>query len=154
MLARVVHEITTPIAGDGSSLSPSTWEATLEKFHRRHNDLYAFDLRHRAIEMLSVTQDVVGVRPWSVQTRDGKSSGIENALKQRRNVCFERDGHARWIETPIYDGARLQSGDSLQGPAVVEETDTTIVLQPGDRAILNKFNVFDVAIDGAVGDAT
>jgi N-methylhydantoinase A/oxoprolinase/acetone carboxylase beta subunit len=34
----------------------------------------------------------------------------------------------------VYDRRRLHSGDWLEGPAIVEQLDTTLVLHPGDRA--------------------
>lgn len=144
------HEITTPIITNGSRLSAAAWEATLERFHRKHKDLYAFDLRHRAIEVLSVSQDVVGIRPWSFQTMDTSAADIKAALKSTRRVCFEKGGEADWLDTPIFDGARLQPGARLEGPLVIEEIDTTIVVQPGDAAFLNGLNVFDVSIGDAM----
>ena len=141
------HEITIPIAANGSGIARSDWETTLEAFHRQHQNLYAFQLRHRPVEMLSLAQNVIGVRPWSIGPRRGAKDGVELVPKAKRTVCFERDGTAAWIATPIYDGEYVQPGDELVGPAVIEEVDTTIVLQPGDHAILNEFDVFDVAID-------
>ena len=37
------------------------------------------------------------------------------------------------VETPVYDGARLRAGDSFHGPAIIEET-TTSVIVPGSYA--------------------
>jgi len=48
-----------------------------------------------------------------------------------RPVSFDGVG---WIETPVYDRARLAAGQRIDGPAVVEQLDATTVLLPGDRA--------------------
>ena len=143
------HEITTPVASSGNGISAEDWDATLENFHRLHRELYAFDLRHRPIEMLSMTQHLIGVRPWAVRAQQRAPNGSNDALKARRRVCFEREGSADWSMTPIYDGTRLRVGDTVRGPAVIEEMDTTVVLQPGDVAVLTGYNVLDVAIDGS-----
>ncbi len=144
------HEIATPIVHNGSGISHGAWRATLERFHEKHQDLYAFQLRHRPIEILSVGQDVIGVRPWSIRKLTRGDGNEDAAVKERRRVCFEADGRAKWTETPIFDGARLKPDARIRGPAVIEEVDTTIVLQPGDDAVLNEYDVFDIAIAGAV----
>ena len=101
------HEIATPIVHNGAGITAEDWRATLERFHRQHQDLYAFQLRHRPIEMLSVAQDVIGIRPWSMHTVSRPGAAVGDAVKDRRRICFEADGLVRWLETPVYDGARL-----------------------------------------------
>ena len=72
-------------------------------------------------------------------------------MKAERQVGFDIAGVARWLKTPIYDGARIRPGAEIAGPAVIEEIDTTIVVQPGDRARLNGFHVFDITIQTEAG---
>lgn len=38
------------------------------------------------------------------------------------------------LETPVFSGERLRPGDRIEGPAIVEEPTTTIVIIPGARA--------------------
>jgi N-methylhydantoinase A/oxoprolinase/acetone carboxylase beta subunit len=40
-----------------------------------------------------------------------------------------------YIETPVYDRYLLQPGSELEGPAIVEERESTVVVPPG-RAIV------------------
>ncbi|MGH2511067.1 MAG: hydantoinase/oxoprolinase family protein, partial [Candidatus Limnocylindrales bacterium] len=51
------------------------------------------------------------------------------ALKRHRSCRFA----GRTVETPIFDGALLRSGDRFDGPAIIEETTTTVVI-PGNYA--------------------
>ena len=146
------HEIEVPMVQRGATLNADDWQATLERFHETHNELYAFDLRgKRRIEVLSVGQELVGVRPWAVPEQDEASSAADDAVKAERQVGFDIAGVARWLKTPIYDGARIRPGAEIAGPAVIEEIDTTIVVQPGDRARLNGFHVFDITIQTEAG---
>ena len=50
------------------------------------------------------------------------------------------------IDTPIFDGSRLRPGQKLVGPAIIEEVDTTIAIQPGDTVLLNAYQVYDIKI--------
>jgi N-methylhydantoinase A len=53
----------------------------------------------------------------------------EAPVKGRRPVWFpEADG---FVETTVYDRARLAVGDHLAGPAVIEEEGSTLVVGPG-----------------------
>ena len=56
------------------------------------------------------------------------ASGTDDMLKGRRPVYF--DGAGDFIETAIYDRERLRVGAVVAGPALVEGTDTTIVVPP------------------------
>ena len=49
------------------------------------------------------------------------------------------------MPTPIYWGERLQAGNSIQGPAIIQVPVTTIVVHPGQRARLDPYG--NVLID-------
>lgn len=37
----------------------------------------------------------------------------------------------RWYDTPIHDRSRLEPGTVIEGPAIIEQADTTTVIEPG-----------------------
>lgn len=55
---------------------------------------------------------------------------VEDALLDQRPVHFG----GRWMDTPIYDRARLPLDAVVDGPAIFEQLDTTTVVTPDDRA--------------------
>ncbi len=55
------------------------------------------------------------------------------ALAQRRAYMA-----GAWRDTPVYDREALRPGESLMGPAIVTESTSTIVLEPGWRARLTE----------------
>ncbi len=58
------------------------------------------------------------------------------ALKGRRDVDFALEGvHA----SDIYDGEKLMPSMALDGPAVIEDPGTTIVVHPGDAARMDAY---------------
>jgi N-methylhydantoinase A len=54
----------------------------------------------------------------------------------RRKVWFSAK-HAD--DTPVYDRATLKPGDKIEGPAVIEQLDSTTLLFPGDRAVVDPY---------------
>ena len=63
-------------------------------------------------------------------------------------MYFDETGD--FAETPIYDRARLEGGASIGGPAVIEQTDTTVLVPPGASARLDHY--LNIIID--VGSAS
>ena len=60
-----------------------------------------------------------------------------------RDVYWEPDGFRR---TDIYDGAALDTGADLIGPAIVEMSVTTIVVQPGQSARVDDYGSFVITV--------
>ena len=135
-----VHELATPM---------DTLDGTAQRFHDLHRSRYAFSMPEKPVEILAVRQDVVGKRGWEIPVFPvSPKADSSAAIKARRPVCFAAGaGSFVWIDTPIYDAAKLAPGHELLGPAVIEAVDTTIVLQPGDRCRLNQYQVFEITID-------
>jgi len=55
------------------------------------------------------------------------------ALKGRRPLYFGTLG--RFVEAPVYDRAGLPTGFIVDGPALIEEAASTLLLPPGARAV-------------------
>jgi N-methylhydantoinase A len=76
---------------------------------------------------------VIGKRPGidlAALMRGEKARDVAAAKVGTRDVWFERGG---WAATPIYARDRLPLDLTLVGPAIIEQLDTTIVVEPGDR---------------------
>jgi N-methylhydantoinase A len=56
---------------------------------------------------------------------------------------------AGFVETTVYDRARLQPGAEVRGPAVVEEEGSTLVIGPGGVARVAKSGNLVVTLPGA-----
>ncbi len=142
-----VHELPSPLPVDVDMTA--ALQRSVAAFHALHRQRYAFDMPQKPVEMLAVRQEVIGTRAWEVPRYD-IVDGVDpaSAVKARRKVCFAVDDAASWIDTPIYDGARLVPGQSFAGPAIIEEADTTIALQPGDVLRLNHYQVYEIDVGG------
>jgi N-methylhydantoinase A len=140
-----VHELPTPMPVDGEM--GDALGKTVNAFHTLHRQRYAFNMPQKPVEILAVRQDVVGTRDWDVPVHDiADDPDPADAIKASRKVCFTtKDGFA-WLDTPIYDGSKLRPGHAFAGPAIVEEADTTIALQPGDSLRLNRYHVFEIDV--------
>ncbi len=60
----------------------------------------------------------------------GRATRLSDALRHRRQAWFA-DG---WRDTPVYARERIPLDTAIEGPAILDQLDTTIVLEPGDVA--------------------
>jgi N-methylhydantoinase A len=117
---------------------------TAKRFHDAHEKRFGYsyrDVREAAIgrhvvEWVNLRVTGVGpierprLREWP--RGDGRP---ERALTGRRDVRF--DGRAS--PCPVYARERLQPGDALTGPAIIEEYGSTTVVFPGLSAEVDRF---------------
>src|SRR5262249_1679989 len=75
------------------------------------------------------------IKAERVQRSDGA-----HALKGQRDVYFQEA--RKFVSTRVYYVSKMQQGDELDGPAIIETPVTTIVVNPKDRATMDEyFNV-------------
>jgi len=51
-----------------------------------------------------------------------------------------------FVDTPIYDGTAVAVGARVDGPALIEEPFTVVVLAPGDTATLDEHGNYDITV--------
>jgi N-methylhydantoinase A len=121
------HEIEIPLP---SALKSSRdLAAVLKAFHARHNELYTFRLPNRQVEFLTFWLRATASQPLSLRMmpiKRGKTIPKE-AFKRQRRCLFGK----HWVETSCFDGERLLAGNTVPGPAIIEEEATTVVVPPG-----------------------
>jgi len=134
-----LNEVTTPVpSGALDDEAVAEVGATFEALYAR---LYGAGSGFREAGMQFITYRVRGVGrlPFAPVIPDSAPAGrpdATEALKARRPVCLDLD--TGFVDTPIYDYARLGAGHVLTGPAVVEVPTTTVVVPPGTEAELDR----------------
>lgn len=111
-------------------LDAAALEALAEDFHRFYDRRYGY--RAPEIPIFVSTLSVVGFgaqRPIVLPAESApEGGGIERAEILRETLHF--DGEA-YPDSPFYDRERLVEGDSVAGPAVIDDRLGTIVVNPG-----------------------
>jgi N-methylhydantoinase A len=103
-------------------------------FHEAYHRRFRIELHGAPVALVNAVTSVIGARPpldlSTLIDPAGRAASLAEALTGRRRVWFE----AGWRETPVYRRERLPAAAALEGPAIVEQMDATLVLEPGDRA--------------------
>ncbi len=124
------YEQTVDVAGDG--LSERTLEATVDRFHDRHEQLYGYSMPSEPIEIVALRAS--GTIETPPLASSPEPTGTET-IRERRDVYFE-DGGFR--STPVYLRSGLEIGQQFEGPAIIEEPGCTSLLPPGVSATVSE----------------
>lgn len=107
-----------------------------EIFHVEHERVFGVRETDSAVEILAL-----GVRAISSQQRSrenrsfAESPGDQNAGHCTKQAYFADQG---WTEVPVYHPYDVEKLDSVEGPAIVLEPTTTIVVYPGQTLSRSK----------------
>lgn len=121
-----VHECTVEIGNfknDARAL-----EKVKAAFHRRHQELYTYSEPHNAVEVVNIESTLYGHVDKPQPPRVKKGAPAAKAILGRRKAIFSAEGKA--VGVPVYDGSTLGAGAVINGPAIIEEVTTTIVVEP------------------------
>jgi N-methylhydantoinase A len=122
------HTVRVPVSDGTVDLA-----GTNERFHALHERSYTYRLAS-AIEIVNF--HVVGSVPTrKPELRAFAAEGGDGAPKGRRLVDYDEDGH---LESAIYERSNLKPGQSIAGPAIIEEPAATTVVYPGMTARLDE----------------
>ena len=109
----------------------STPDELARRFHDAHERVYAHAQRGNAVETvnLRVVHSFRPAPPSPAGDRAGRADGNE-ARETRRTVFAE---HPDGVDAAVFDRSDLAPGTVIDGPAIVEQPDTTIVVYPGHQ---------------------
>ena len=140
-------ELAVPLAagGDEDAVAVPSPEALRERFLEVHESAYGYANPHDPIEIVNVR---LTVRGRLVEPPAPPAPGDPGPLPEpfeRRPVWFG-DGSAAAgntgtgavkgaVDCPVHDRRSLSAGHILDGPAIVEQFDSTTPIFPGDRAV-------------------
>jgi len=117
------HEVEIDIAG--GKLTKELVDAAAASFARKHEDLYTFAMPWKAVEILTLRLKASTPNaPFALPQVKQGGADPKAAFKRRRSCRF----NGRDIDTPVYDGEKVLAGNVIPGPAVIEETTTTVII--------------------------
>ena len=113
-------ELTLPLAQDQRAA-----------FDELHAERYGFADPEAEMEVIVARLTATIGQPQTPQellTGDGGDGGVE-----KRDVFIDGE----WITTPVLDRASLAAGTTVDGPAILNQFDTTTYIRPGQQATVD-----------------
>ena len=132
------HEVTVLVSRD--AIDRGDYASVAAAFHAEHDRLYGYELSREGtdLELINVrVRSIGGVdKPNLPKAQPGGPDAAGARKGSRRAFVPERDA----FETvPVYDGHALRAGNEIDGPALIERTDTTIVVTAAYRVRVDEY---------------
>ena len=107
-------------------------------FEKAYFDRFQVKLPEIRANLVNLKTSVIGERPdfdlGRIMDARLRAKTVENARIGTRQVWFDGE----WLETAIYARDKLPTGGQFVGPAIVEQMDTTIVVEPGNTVLVDE----------------
>jgi N-methylhydantoinase A len=129
-------ELPVPIAETRGGGTPALLAADKirERFLAVHTRFYGFCSDTDPIEVVNVRMSAIGT------VAEKRTLGPQNRTTRKpkpaahRMVWFKA---VKPVKTPVFDRARLAAGQTIVGPAIIDQFDSTTVLYPRDRLVVD-----------------
>jgi N-methylhydantoinase A len=135
------HELNVTVSEE--EIETGDMDGIVAKFHPEHNRLYGYSLEEEKtpIEMINLRLLSIGktVKPKFMQ-EDYDGENPAKALKKKRNAWLPLK--RGFEEVPVYDGAKLRFGNKIEGPAIIEQVNTTTFVTPEYNVLCDQYGSY------------
>src|SRR2546429_401137 len=130
-----------PVSLDGVNLDAANLlDEIVARFHRRHEELYAYSAPGQEVVVVNARVAVVGELP---PLATGPSDRVRrDAPKAARRRVWLGD----WVEVPVFRLGELPVGWETKGPALFESATTTVLLRAGERVSVTPHGWLDLRL--------
>jgi N-methylhydantoinase A len=121
------YELAIPVPE--GPITSATLDALADGFARAHLRMYGFVSESEAVQLVTFRVEAAGlVRKATFEPRNDAGPDASHAIVGQREVWLPEAGG--FVSCPIYDRDRLDAGNRIAGPAIVEQMDTTTIILP------------------------
>jgi N-methylhydantoinase A len=133
-----VFEITVGL--DGVDWTTDPLPEIVERFHRRHEELYTYSLPDQEAVLVNARVAVAGILA-ALPLEPALPAGPSTAPRSKRRIYLEG-----WVTAPVSDFDALAPGQTIVGSAIVESAMTTVLLRSGERATVTPLGWLDISL--------
>jgi N-methylhydantoinase A len=128
---------------EGAALTDAGLLDLAGRFHAQHETDRGFSFPAQQPLLRGVRLVAKGFTPKPGRLAEaGEVGDPDQARKGTRPVHF---GH-EFVDAPVYDGPVLGPGAALEGPALIEEPFTVVVVAPGSSLVLDEHGNYDITV--------
>jgi N-methylhydantoinase A len=134
------HSIPVRLLGDELSAIDLSRDAVLSTFEAAYNKSFGRLLNGPQVRVMNLRVAVIGRRPpFDLERLAPASGNSERPLSGKRKVYAD----GKWHEASVFKRLELPIGTQIDGPAILEQPDATIFVDPGLIAEVDRLgNIF------------
>ena len=117
-----------------------------QDFQSRMKEAYGYTLPtgYAPVEIVNLRIVALGLIQKPDLSRIDRKGSLDEARKPSRRVWFRDVG---FVDTGIYERQKLGVGAAVDGPAIIEQPDTTTVMPPGTRCTVDDYGNLAIQVD-------
>jgi N-methylhydantoinase A len=124
------HELT--ILVPNGRFDETSLELVRERFHRAHEDMYGYRQADSHLDFVTLRLDaIVPVPRPTLERHEAMPSDVVPQPVEYRDAYFEEGAS---VQCPVYRRSHLKPTQTLSGPAIIEQMDSTTIIPPGFHA--------------------
>lgn len=120
-------------------------ERAIDAFHEQHEREFAFRNDKTPVELYQLQLKAIGKTPKPNFQPADITDGGPGAPATERPVYFDGE----WHNTPVYNRTEIAPGASFNGPAIIDQLDSTTVVPPNTRAEIDEWLNIRIHLDGS-----
>ncbi len=137
-----VFEIAVPL-DDIDWTAPDPLPQIVDRFYRRHQELYTYSLPDQETVLVNARVAVAGILS-ALPQQPGLPDGPPALPRGERQIWLDARRSAA-----VYDFDTLSPAQTIAGPAIIELAMTTVLLRPGDRATITPRGWLEIVLPAA-----
>ncbi len=137
------HEVKVEIPA--ADIKNCNWDKIAQTFHPIHNRLYGYSLEDEKtpVELINLRLNCIGKTEKPVfSQRHFAGENPDRAFKKYRQAFIPNENIFK--EIPVFDALKLEFGNKLQGPAILEQVNTTAFITPDYSVMVDKYGSYTV----------
>ena len=137
------YELTVPV--ESSEIEEGALDAIAERYHAQHFTTYDYNAPDEPIQLVNMRASAIGKFGADfIAPRISSANGSKDiSPRSHRKVYFKESGQT---SCPVYDRGDLSAGAEIEGPAVIQESSSTVIVYPGQRAAATEFGTIEITI--------
>ena len=142
---RQYHEVNLAISA--KDLMQESLDTIAGRFHKQHNALFGYSLEDEAtaVELINLRLICIGKTQKPVfQEEEYDGADASKGLKSRRRIFLPLQKKQKEIN--VYDGLRLKFGNCIDGPAIVEQVNTTTLVTPEYNLMVDRYGSYTMYV--------
>ena len=122
---------------------PQVLDEIATRFHRRHEELYAYSAPGQEVVVVNARVAVVGELDLAATDLASPSRGgaAADTTPRRRRVYL-----GEWTDVPVHGLDTLTPGEQIKGPAIFESATTTVLIRDSEHAKVTPHGWLDITL--------
>ena len=135
------HEVNVEVTRE--EVERGDFESMAGKFHPQHNQLYGYSLEEQGtpIELINMRLVCIGkTEKPEFMVDDYAGEDPSPAFKKKRRIFLPKQG--KFTDVDVFDGFKLRYGNRIEGPAIIEQVNTTTFVTPEYSILGDKYGSY------------